>query len=824
MINFGALKTLIQEHCLLGKPRGMGLFERLRWLVKQRPVGSVPIEVSAVLLDDLYSALASFAVGAVGAVLVGAIAASHTGSPWLNFLTVVTAAIATARALLTIEYYRNKSSILGNRAALRRWERWYAVGALAHGACFGSMGFVGLVFTDDPLCHLLLGASAAGFTAGATARNSSRPWIAIGMVSLILLPMGVGFALRDGLIYMALSGFTCAYYLATIELARYLGVNRLSLLLATGEKAELARSVVEQNFRFDTALANMCHGLCMFDSKHRLMVWNRRFCEIYKVAPEALSPGITIGNLIELIAARGNYRDQTVNNIISEIEARMESGALTHSRRLLPDGRIIALSYQPVIGGGTVVIFEDVTEREKAEERARFLATHDDLTGLPNRWTFAEAVDDAVKAGDRYGHMFAVMFMDLDRFKNINDTLGHAAGDVLLIETAERLKQCVRKSDVIARIGGDEFVILLREVSDQSQVARIAQKILTAVVKPLTIHGHECRITASIGISTFPTDALDEETLIKNADAAMYVVKEEGRNGFRFHFQDITSQSIERLTLEASLRSALERDELLLHYQPKQDLGNGGITGVEALLRWQHPDLGLLPPGRFIALAEESGLIVPIGKWVIETACAQNVAWQRRGLPALRIAVNLSPRQFADPALLSDIEAALAKSGMAPELLELEITESMVMQNVERAMRVLKAIKSLGVMLAIDDFGTGYSSMSLLKKFPIDVLKIDRSFVREITSNSEDKAIADAIIALGRALDLTIVAEGVETPEQENFLRAHHCDQIQGYLISKPVTADEFAAFMADRILAELKTQVAKAAPRPESRRTGTQG
>ena len=795
----------------------MGLFEHLRWLVKQRPVGSIPIEVSAVLLDDLYSALRPFAVGAVGTVLVGAIAASHTGSPWLKFLTVVTAIVATARGILTVAYYRNKSSILRDLAALRRWERWYAVGALAHGACFGSMCFVGFVFTDDPLCHLLLGASAAGFTTGVTARNSSRPWIAITMVSLILCPMAAGFALRDGLIYMALSGFTLLYYLGTIELARYLGANQLRLLLTTGQLAE-------QNFRFDSALANMSHGLCMFDSKHRLVVWNRRFCEIYKVAPEAPSPGITVRNLIELVAARGNFPDQAVNNIVSEIEARMENGVLAHSRRLLPDGRIIALSYQPVIGGGTVVIFEDVTDREKAEERARFLATHDDLTGLPNRSVFAEAVNDAVRAGHRYGHMFTVMFMDLDRFKNINDTLGHAAGDVLLIETAKRLKECVRKSDVIARIGGDEFVILLREVSDQSQVARIAQKILTAVVKPLVIHGHECRITGSIGISTFPTDALDEETLIKNADAAMYVAKEEGRNGFRFHFQDITSQSIERLTLEASLRGALERDELLLHYQPKQDLGGGGITGVEALLRWQHPDLGLLPPGRFIALAEESGLIVPIGKWVIETACAQNVAWQRQGLPALPIAVNLSPRQFGDPALLSDIEAALKKSGMAPELLELEITESMVMQNVERAMRVLKAIKSLGVMLAIDDFGTGYSSMSLLKKFPIDVLKIDRSFVREITSNSEDKAIADAIIALGRALDLTIVAEGVETLEQENFLRAHHCDQVQGYLISKPVPADEFAAFMADRMLAELKTQVAKAAPRPEARRNGTQG
>ena len=596
------------------------------------------------------------------------------------------------------------------------------------------------------------------------------------------------------------------------------------MLLATGEKAELARSLAEQNLRFDTALANMSHGLCMFDSTRRLVVWNRRFCEIYKVAPEALSSGITIRDLIELIAASGNYPDETVNHLVAEIEARMESGALTHSSRLLPDGRFIALSYQPVISGGTVVIFEDVTEREKAEERARFLATHDDLTGLPNRSVFGEVVNDAVRAGHRYGHEFAVIFMDLDRFKNINDTLGHAAGDILLIETAKRLKECVRKSDVIARIGGDEFVIMLREVSDQSQVATVARKILAAVVKPLTVHGHECRITASIGISMFPTDALNEESLVKNADAAMYLAKEEGRNGFRFHFQDITSQSIERLTLEASLRGALERSELLLHYQPKQDLGNGGITGVEALLRWQHPDLGLLPPSRFIPLAEETGLIVPIGKWVIETACAQNVAWQRQGLPALRIAVNLSPRQFADPGLLGDIDAALDNSGMAPELLELEITESMVMQNVERAMRILKAIKGLGVMLAIDDFGTGYSSMSLLKKFPIDVLKIDRSFVREITNNSEDKAIADAIIALGRALDLTIVAEGVETAEQEAFLRAHHCDQIQGYLVSKPVPADEFAAFMADHALAELKVQAAKAALRPEVLRARTQG
>ena len=475
--------------------------------------------------------------------------------------------------------------------------------------------------------------------------------------------------------------------------------------------------------------------------------------------------------------------------------------------------------------GGAVVVFDDVTEREQAEARAQFLATHDELTGLTNRLVFGQTVSDAVKVGRRYGQQFAVMFVDLDRFKIINDTLGHVAGDSLLIEVGNRLKQCVRESDAIARVGGDEFIILLRDVSDARQVTTVARKILSTVVKPLTIHGQECRVTVSIGISLFPSDAQDGETLTRNADAAMYAAKQEGRNDFRFHSTEIKTQSIERLMLETGLRRALERNELLLYYQPKRDLRRSGISGVEALLRWHHPDLGLLQPSRFIPLAEETGLIVPIGKWVLETACAQNMAWQRQGLPAIRISVNLSPRQFADPNLLNDVRAALEKSGMPAQLLELEITESMVMQNVERTVRVLDAIKSLGITLAIDDFGTGYSSMSLVKKFPIDALKIDRSFVRAITNDDgEDNAIADAIIALGRALNLTIVAEGVETAEQEAFLRAHNCDEIQGYLISRPLPADEFAVFLANYALAELKALASPAASGREVLPTGTLG
>jgi len=462
--------------------------------------------------------------------------------------------------------------------------------------------------------------------------------------------------------------------------------------------------------------------------------------------------------------------------------------------------------------------FEREDERKRVETRAHHLATHDDLTDLPNRAMFSQTLNEAIKVARRYHRKFSVMFVDLDRFKLINDTLGHAAGDILLKGVATLFRQCLRDSDVMARFGGDEFVILLHEVSDIAQVGVVARKLLSAAVTPIMIQGRECRVTASIGVAIFPDHGSDEQSLTKNADAAMYLAKEEGRSSFRFFAKEIKTQSIERLMLETSLRRALERDEFLLHYQAKQDVKSGDISGVEALLRWQHPDLGMVPPLQFISIAEDAGLIVPIGKWVLDTACAQNVAWQQQGLPPMRMAVNLSPRQFTDPNLLEDIRGALAKSGMAPQLLELEITESTVMQNPDEAKRVLAAIKRLGVHLAIDDFGTGYSSMSLIKQFPIDTIKVDRSFVRDLPIDANDRAITKTVIALGKALDLTIVAEGVETAAQERFLREQSCDEIQGFLFAKPLSGGEFATFAREHTIGLLKAHAAKARE-PSSRR-----
>jgi diguanylate cyclase (GGDEF)-like protein/PAS domain S-box-containing protein len=461
----------------------------------------------------------------------------------------------------------------------------------------------------------------------------------------------------------------------------------------------------------------------------------------------------------------------------------------------------ISVSGEPVFGdGGRFLGYRGVTrvitEQKLAEERVQYLATHDALTDLPNRVMFSQLLIVAIESARRYGQKFAVLFLDLDRFKIINDTLGHEAGDILLKEMSARLKDCLRTSDVVARLGGDEFVVLLQKVDDSQQIAGVARKLLSTAMKPINVLSQECRITASIGICMYPEDGADEQSLMKNADGAMYLAKEEGKNNFQFYSQSIKTQSLEQLTLEANLRRALEYNEFSLHYQAKLNFKTGRITGVEALIRWQNAQLGSVSPAQFIPLAEETGLIVAIGRWVLRTACAQNVAWQRLGLPPISLAVNLSTRQFGDADLLKDIREALTESGMRADLLELEITEGMVTQNAERAVQLLAAIKNMGVRLAIDDFGTGYSSLAQLKRFPIDTLKIDRSFIREIPMDVEDKAITEAIIAMGKTLSLTVVAEGVDTQEQATFLREHACDEMQGYYFSKPIPPEQFAELL----------------------------
>ena len=443
---------------------------------------------------------------------------------------------------------------------------------------------------------------------------------------------------------------------------------------------------------------------------------------------------------------------------------------------------------------GIVLTSRDITRRKAAERRIEHLAHHDFLTDLPNR-LFRDRLDVALAQARRHDQLVGVLFIDLDRLKVINDTLGHVAGDQMLREAATRLARCMREGDTVARLGGDEFMVVLSNLGDARGAASAARKILDGLARPTELMGQEVFMSASIGVSIYPTDAADAEALIRNADAAMYSAKRHGGDNYQFYTSDLNVQAQERLALEQGLRVAEQRNELHLLYQPKIDLVSGKIIGVEALLRWQHPVLGWVSPERFIPIAEETGLIIPIGEWVLRTACEQIRTWRALGID-LPVAVNLSACQFRQRNLAATIHRILSEAGVPPQCLEIEITESDVMENAESAIATLGELKARGISISVDDFGTGYSSLSYLKRFPLDVLKIDRSFVRDIAIDSDDAAIVEAIIALARSLDIKVVAEGVESDDQKAFLNRSGCDFAQGYLFSPPVEAGQIVALL----------------------------
>ncbi len=442
-----------------------------------------------------------------------------------------------------------------------------------------------------------------------------------------------------------------------------------------------------------------------------------------------------------------------------------------------------------------VGVFSDISQQKRTEEKLEYLAHHDPLTTLPNRLLFNARLHHALEHAERNRLTLAVIFLDLDRFKNINDSLGHPAGDLLLQQVADRLRHCVRTEDTVARIGGDEFTILLEGLGEPANAATVANKILLGFSEPFELEGRDQFVTASIGISVYPRDGRDNARLLRNADTAMYLVKEQGRNSYAFYAEQLTAQARERVMLENELHKALERNQLFLHYQPQVLLQTGEMIGAEALLRWRHPELGMIAPGRFIPIAEESGLIIDIGAWVLRKACLQAKQWLDEGLQLERIAVNIAGPQIQRGDLLGTTQQALELSGLPPQLLELEVTEGFIMREADHAIHLLGQMKALGVNLAIDDFGTGYSSLTYLKRLPIDILKIDQSFVRDIPQDANDMAIAKAVIAMGKSLGLQVIAEGVETEQQQRFLIQEGCSLGQGYLFSRPVPAKDLSVW-----------------------------
>ncbi|MCG3115519.1 MAG: EAL domain-containing protein [Candidatus Manganitrophus sp. SA1] len=558
-------------------------------------------------------------------------------------------------------------------------------------------------------------------------------------------------------------------------------------------EAELKRSLSLLN----ATLEATADGILVVNQQGKIALFNSKFIEMWEIP----HPVFTLGDPEEaMISLLKPIKDP--EHFSAKLKELNESDSENQGTLELIDGRILAWYSKPQqIGGeriGRVWCFHDITERKQAEERLNHLANFDLLTNLPNRFLFSDRLRLAISRAPWHKRSVGVLLLDLDRFKVVNETLGQTMGDFLLKAVSERFSATVREGDTVARLGDDMFGLILDDLAQPADSFRVSQKILDSLSKPFQLEGQEVFVSASIGIAISPYDGAEIDLLMKHADTAMYRAKEQGGNNYQLYAPAMNQHATKRLALENNLRHALERGEFLLYYQPKVDLTTGRIVGMEALVRWKSPEAGMVSPAEFIPLAEETGLIVPMGEWILRTACAQNKAWQQKGLPLVRMGVNISVRQLQRQNLIATIAHVLNETGLDPNYLELELTESIIMKSNESTMAELRKLNLGGIEISIDDFGTGYSSLSYLKRLPIDTLKIDKSFVQDVTTDPDDAAIVAAIITMAHTLKLKVVAEAVETVEQLSFLRALKCDQMQGYLFSKPLPAEEITRLLAE--------------------------
>jgi diguanylate cyclase (GGDEF)-like protein/PAS domain S-box-containing protein len=584
-----------------------------------------------------------------------------------------------------------------------------------------------------------------------------------------------------------------------IDQAELYEQTRTAAIKATVQAEELQQTLQQLQKTqaiLQATLDSTIDGILVVDRWGAIVNFNQKFIELWQLPPSLLA----LPDRVQVLKFMVEQLTEPEILIASLDRGSAQLSSYSHDLLKLKNGKIFELHCQPQIIENTTVgrvwSLRDITERSHSEAKIRYQASHDLLTGLPNRTTFQEHLSLALLTARQSQTMLCVMFMDLDRFKTINDTLGHDFGDFLLQEVAKRIKQCLRQSDTVARWGGDEFTILLPQIVNAQEAVNIAQRIQAAFKSAFDIKQHHLHISNSVGIALFPNDGDDGETLVKNADIALYRAKQEGRSNYQLYASTMNPQATELLDLENRLHLALEQGELEIYYQPQVNITTGKITRMEALLRWKHPELGLIPPGVFIPLAEENGLIIPIGEWVLKNACIQNKIWQDMGLPPLMVAVNLSARQFQLPNLSAIVQKTLANTGLAARFLELEITETTVMQNVEFTTKVLRELQQRGICIAMDDFGTGYSSLGYIKQFPLNTVKIDRSFIADLATDPYDRAIAEAVISLGKSLNLSIVAEGVETQEQLDCLQRLQCPEMQGYLFSRPLSVRDATALL----------------------------
>jgi diguanylate cyclase (GGDEF)-like protein len=755
----------------------------------------LPSEIYISLVDALFKDARSLFVGSLAASATALISAWKTSEQALYICSAAMFAVACVRAV-DMQAYAKRRPQLGGMAEARNWELRYVTGAAAHVSLMGIWCLLAFVKTSDPFVEILSFSMTLAYMIGISGRNFASRLLVNAQIVCAGIPMTLALFSVGGVYYTIFAFVLIPFFVSLKFISERLRRVLLDAVVASRDVSLLAQ-------RFDTALNNMPHGLCMFDAERRVAVCNSRLRQLLGLCAPAKWERATALELLEASVAAGALSCENAQRLLPEFEARLAGDGAGEIFVETHAGRALALTFHPMADGGAVVLIEDITDRRIAEAKINQLARYDALTGLPNRALFRDQMDAALSGLRRRGP-FAIHFVDLDEFKQVNDTLGHPCGDELLCVVADRLRGAVGSSDVVARFGGDEFVVMQYPLSHPKEAAALAERLVDKLAEPLQISGNEVLISASIGIAVAPRDGTDADQLLRNADMALYRAKSDGRRGWRFFERGMDVMAQARRSLQLDLRSALATNALKVHYQPLFNLRTKRISTCEALLRWPHPVRGMISPAEFIPVAEDMGLIVDIGKLVLHEACLECAKWP----DDVRVAVNLSPIQFRRGNVAHTIAEALAASRLPAGRLEIEITESVFLNDTELTRHWLDELQEMGVRISLDDFGTGYSSLSYLHSYPLDKVKIDRSFLLGLGASQRPLNLLHGVARLSADLGMSVVVEGVETEEQLALVaREGSVEEVQGFLFGAAMPSEEIR-----RMLFELPARLTKVA------------